>query len=529
MSRHARRRKIRPHNGNRKNWDKIVCVPQGKRKRRAAWFHYLSYHHLQKNLRIYGKEMSRMQILGWMLLGAGMMGILGALFQLQWIFSGIPMLFGMLMVPAWIDHYAKRKYEAERFAEVTMYLEQVLYAFQREKKILTALQDVQSLFATESRMYQILQHVLEEINGDYQSESPLRKGLQILEQEYDCSRVRVVHRFMEKVEQLGGNFDDSVELLLSDCNLWEKRVMEQKKETETVRRNIAISVLLSLGVCVSTLYIMPLDIRITETALTQVTAVVLLLLDLYLLYRADCSLSPCWLTQGVAQNAAYMEERYLRVISYQEKAERKKSFLLSIFPAIGFAIAFFQGKKAGAILWGILLLFCAQQHKIGHALNKRLVKRAIEQVFPEWLMEMALLLQADNVQVSLKKTYEGAAAVLRPALRKLYDALEENPESADPYLEFLQEQDLPGIHSAMKMLYAISMGKGGDAAQQIREILQRNTLLVDKAERIAQEDASAGGCVYFLLPVLSGAMKLILDLSVFLISFMQNGGDIWNR
>lgn len=178
---------------------------------------------------------------------------------------------------------------------------------------------------------------------------------------------------------------------------------------------------------------------------------------------------------------------------------------------------------------GYCCFFCAQQHKIGHALNKRLVKRAIEQVFPEWLMEMALLLQADNVQVSLKKTYEGAAAVLRPALRKLYDALEENPESADPYLEFLQEQDLPGIHSAMKMLYAISMGKGGDAAQQIREILQRNTLLVDKAERIAQEDASAGGCVYFLLPVLSGAMKLILDLSVFLISFMQNGGDIWNR
>lgn len=500
MSRHVRKRKIRP-------------IKRGGRK-------------LQQNLQMYGTNLSKLQFLGCMLAAAGIMGILGALFHLRPLFLGIPMLFGMLFVPAWINNFAKRKYEAVRFSEVTMYLEQVLYSFQKEQKIVTALQDVQTLFPKESRMYQTLQNALEEITHDYQSESPIRRGLQIIEQRYDCSRIRVLHRFMEKVEQLGGNFDDSVELLLNDRGLWEKRILEQKKETETMRRNIVLSVLLSLGVCVSTLYIMPQDVRIVDSVLTQVTAVLLLLLDWYLLYRADCSLSFCWVAQGTAKDAAYMEERYLRMVSYQPKKERKKSICISIVPVIGLGIALVSGHKSWAVGLAVLVGFCLQQHRIGHALNKRQVKRAIEQSFPEWLMEMALLLQADNVQVSLKKTYDGAAAVLRPSLRQLYDALEENPESAEPYLAFLKEQELPGIQAAMKMLYAISTGRGGDAAQQIREILQRNNLLIDKAERIAQEDASAGGCVYFLLPVLSGALKLILDLSVFLVAFMQNSGGV---
>ena len=141
--------------------------------------------------------------------------------------------------------------------------------------------------------------------------------------------------------------------------------------------------------------------------------------------------------------------------------------------------------------------------------------------FPQWLMEIALLLQGDNVQVSIHKTYDNAPMILKPELEIMMEKLEKNPESQKPYLEFLELVELPAIQSAMKMLYSISSGHGGDVSEQIKEIIHRNNLLMDKAEKLENEDRMAGTNLYFLLPMLLGAFKLILDLSVFMLAFLQ--------
>ena len=160
---------------------------------------------------------------------------------------------------------------------------------------------------------------------------------------------------------------------------------------------------------------------------------------------------------------------------------------------------------------------------MGYFIAKRNVTRGIQMVFPRWLMEVSLLLQSENVQVAIMKSYEDAPKLLQPELKILIERLRLHPTEMEPYLSFLQDYPLPEIQSAMKMLYSISEGTGGNASSQIADIIRRNQVLLNKAERMKNEDALAGMYALFLAPQLTGAMKLLTDMLVIFYGIVQAG------
>ncbi|MGN0481960.1 MAG: hypothetical protein ACI4HI_00250 [Lachnospiraceae bacterium] len=493
-----------------------------KSSKMALW--YLYYPNLKLELQQFDCVLSVWKYLGLLLSASVLLFLMGELFHMRILYRFLVVAVTVGVFPAMIRNRAKRRFEDKRFSDVGIYMEQMLYAFQKEQKIVTALDNVRTLFP-QGRMHEALEHALQQMESDYRSESPVHEALKKIEQGYSCDRLHAMHQFMEKVELLGGSYDNSIELLLNDKHMWEKRILERKKEAESTRRNVIVSIVLSLLVCVSTLYFMPKDMDILAFSVTHLSAAVVLVLDLFILYKADQKLTCDWLNSQNSASDRTLEKQYLRFVQYDEKKEQKKSFFYSLIPAVFFGKTLVCHQMKGALLFGSLTFFFLMQHKIGHTLNQKRVTKEVEKAFPQWLMEIALLLQVDNVQVSLKKTYDSAPAILRPALLELVKKLERNPEAVTPYTDFLQELELPEIQAAMKMLYSISNGTGGDASQQIYEIIQRNHILMDQAEKIQQQEQAAGCNIYFLLPMLSGALKLILDLSVFLVAFLQMGGQ----
>lgn len=51
---------------------------------------------------------------------------------------------------------------------------------------------------------------------------------------------------------------------------------------------------------------------------------------------------------------------------------------------------------------------------MGYGIAKRKVTRALQKVFPQWLLEVSLLLQSENVQVAIMESYEEAPLLLKP-------------------------------------------------------------------------------------------------------------------
>ena len=139
-----------------------------------------------------------------------------------------------------------------------------------------------------------------------------------------------------------------------------------------------------------------------------------------------------------------------------------------------------------------------------------------------WLMEVALLLQTDNVQMAIRKSMDSAPEVLIHALDELILELEDNPNAIEPYHRFLKDYRNPDVQSAMKMLYALSSGNAGDFTKQVEELIDRNNTMMDKAEKLTQEDKIAGMKIYILLPSLLASFKLMVDMALLLVVFLQN-------
>lgn len=116
---------------------------------------------------------------------------------------------------------------------------------------------------------------------------------------------------------------------------------------------------------------------------------------------------------------------------------------------------------------------------------------------------------------------EGAPAILAEGLEGLYIEMMEQPESNEPYMNFMKEFGIIEIQSAMGMLYSVSSGRGGDAGFQIEEILSKNTALLGQSEKMSNDSRLAALYWQFLFPSVIGGGKLIVDMTLVTIAFMS--------
>ena len=413
--------------------------------------------------------------------------LLGRIFSLGIIAQMVLCVAGVLFLPFFIKNAAENERHQRRFSDLNIYMEQFLYSFMKTGKVLASLEDVRRLFGA-GEMSEAIDSAREYILHTYDDVSVEEEGLRIIEAAYPNDMLKILHHFAIQTENLGGEYGDSVQLLLEARRMWADRVYELQQEKRKKRREIFMSIVVSLLLCLM-IYFMSarLELDLASMPAAQVVTVIVLILDFFIFYRADVALTAGYV-ESVHSDGEHYAREYERI-----RDEKEKSFWI----------------------------------KFNHQVMRRYVTKEIEKEFPYWLMQLSLLLQTENVQVSLYKSYDAAPEVLKPALRELIDGLKLSPDSIGPYIGFLKDYTLPEIHSAMKMLYSISEGSGGDARVQIADIIRRNQRLMDRSERMKNEDAVAGMYGLFLAPQITAGVKLCVDMLLLLAVYMGNGGGIW--
>ena len=424
---------------------------------------------------------------------AGAIGC-GVLFCLHWYLILLVVSACAMALPRLILDGYKQMYEHKQFLDVSDYIEQMLYSFRLNQKILLSLRDTQTLFAS-GRMHQMIGASMDYIEqGTYQRDL-YREALEIIEQAYPTNRLLAVHEYLRTVESNGGICGDGIELLLQDKAVWADNVILLQEEKRASQYTIV------------------------DHPVTQITTTLYLILNIKIFCQANRQLAKSWLkVENLEQEKIF--QYFQMVSSFEEQKEGRKSLF---FGGIFLAGASFAGLLGNLIVafpvagMGIFILY---QHKIGYRVAYDKVVREINRVFPSWLMEMALLLQGNNVQVSIEKTIDHAAAVLRTDLQKLSDNLKRTPDAIEPYLEFLGMFQLSSVLSSMKMLYAISESGSGDAQAQIRILVQRNSKMMDKSEKLSNEKSLAGINGVFYLPQVTVSVQTMVNMVVFMLVFL---------
>ena len=481
---------------------------------------YLRYRNLTQELAKYGYEYTPPKALfayGMIVLVAA---IFGLLYKLELPYISAIGIIGVVFLPMVILQTMKGRYHTTMFSLANNYMEQFLYSFKRNGTVLNALLETATIF-DEGIFHEVLERAIEHIQYTTDSEDPEREALDIVGEFFHCERIDAIHSFVIGAQRRGGDAGGSIVLLAKNRAMWAERVMNLQKEFQIVKRNIMIALVATILICILPLYLLGGDLDISSIPLCQISAVVLIGICMLIYVKADKKLCRSWIEKEV--NSTGMGKKYLQVRDYDEAKEAKSSQKMAIIPIILFIGAFIYFKNIAVLVTGVVVvLFFLNQHKIGHSLAMKKVAREIEKQFPNWLMEVALLLQTDNVQMAIRKSMDSAPEVLVYALEDLIDQLEEDPNAIEPYHRFLKEYRNPDVQSAMKMLYALSSGNAGDVSKQVEELIDRNNAMMDKAEKLEQEDKIAGMKVYILLPSLLASFKLMVDMALLLVVFLQN-------
>lgn len=449
--------------------------------------------------------------------------LLAYLYRLKLSFGILLILAEAAALPRWIQEKRKQEKAQKRFTEVNIYLEQVLYSFRKSGKILAALIDVEKLFP-EGKMANCIHQAVTAIRETYQGEQIMENALKIIETEYPAQRVIYAHRLMLKAERLGGNCEDSIRILLKDRDMWEKETLSYRKRSQAQKRNIIAAILLSALMCLMTPILCQTSLKevsVTEGFIYQITTLLMLLSAMGIYLCTEKYFAKDWILDGKCKDEKSSVEKYEKVVNYDVQKARKKSLLWAAAAAMIVGILMLSKHFLLAVLFSPVVIFMLFQHRIDYALAKKSVIHEIRKAFPDWLMEVSLLLQTENVANSIQKSIPFAPAILKPELELLVQRLEVTPESNFPYSQFLQTFSIPEVSSAMGMLYSLSDGGGADAGIQIEEILERNAQWQKDAEILANQDKLGKMYVLFLVPALLGALKMVVDMTLILLAFFN--------
>ena len=408
------------------------------------------------------------------------------LYKLQKEYIICSVIITICMIPSLLKINYKKIFENKKLQDASTYIEMMIYSFKKKPKILESLYDTSSLFE-DGRMKRSIEEAIQFMDQEYfESESDANsaeQSLQIIYDAYPNNLIQQIHQYFIKVEQLGGTYQSTLQALLTDKKLWLNRCLEHKKDCETWRRNIIIAIMLSLLICSCTLYLLPQDVAIQEIFIYQISSI-LSFLGYYIVYiKMEKKVFHDYVTSTQIESDGKLLERCKRMKKHENK--RNPGF------------------------------------SIGYAINKKIVTKANNQAFSEWLLEIGLLLQTENVQTAIAKSYDRAPVVLKAEIELLMERLIENPRAVEPYTQFLAKYNNAEVVFAMQLLYSLSVNNTGDAEKQIVEIIEQSNFLRNKTEIQNNELRLAGMNILFLMPIVIAGIKMLVDMTLFMMVFLK--------
>lgn len=485
-------------------------------KKIKQFFSYFNPRKFNQEIHRYNADISNWQFIKFLLATYVGLIVFMIIFKLHIPYMAVILGVVTLFLPSIFLLNLRTGYEIKRFESVNAYLEQLLYSFRRKPKVLTALQDTVLLFQEEENtelrevIEQAIAHILNpQGNGDVYEEA-----FAIIEKDFGCKRMKKIHSFLRQVENAGGNIEESVEILLLDRNLWVDRITGLIMDKKKVNVNVTIAIGLSFVITAISLYMIPESFGIVDTVPSQISTMVVFLLNGMIWYVVQRALSGSLLAADRDTPFEDLKHAY-DIVMHDGIAKKKKTFMIAGFMIIaaGGAMTFLTNPMFGLPIaaFGVVL---ATQPKRMYKKSRKKLRKEVQKAFPDWLLGVSLQLQTDNVHVSIMKSIPSAPELLQEELINLQDNLEKHPDTLDPYLMFFKPLQISEISSAMKMLYGLSAFGAEDSQEQIKALVNRNTVIMDHAEKLRMEDELAGVTFAMLAPMITGTIKMVVDLGL---------------
>lgn len=482
-------------------------------------FRLLNFKNLKMEINGYGYHYSIRSFMLQLIISFVIILIAGLICNLDWIPIMCLMIVGALVTPYIILAQFQFLYEENRFSNAVNYMTQMIYSFKKTPKIINALQD--TLTISDAKLAALVQYAIDYIEEGVYEEDLYKEALEPLEKEYGSDRMTTLHNYFMHVEKVGGEYRNGLNLVLNDIQGWTERTYCYQKDRKNLKFKAIISIVLCLAICAVFVNLLPEQFSISGFAIYQIMTAVLLSIFIFLYAIIQSKLNGSWLTK-----TKYLSDKQVEYNKITSTGMNLKSDYGRVIPALIvslFGVFLFLSQKKYPFVFlcvglsGFLAYF--PLFKIKQA--KKTIKKEIEKCFPDWIRELSLNLQMQNVYVAIKETTPTTPYILRIELEHLLKRINEDPLSIKPFNDFMKGYDVSELTANMSMIYSLNKYGKADAEKQINSLIERNDKLLEKSEMLKNKDEiGVTGFVLAVIPEIFTVIKLLVDMILMLITFM---------
>ena len=382
------------------------------------------------------------------------------------------------MIPVLLSRKRKEEERNKHLEDSAVYMEQLIYSFRKHHKIPAALQDVSRI--TDGDLNQCVVRALGRLESDLAEDNLFQYAFSSIESEYGHHLMHVLHTFLIRVEEQGGDCTLALGLLLNQLRDWKKNQKTFASRKKSIQSRLVLAVILSCLICLSVVRMMPVSTSVTELLAYQIcTGAGLVIFQILYVIFSTMSAGIGLEKTGIAEDgreAKQVEKLYMRM----------------------------KTPVHGLRYWGTV----------------RKLEQEIRLHFPEWMFDMILRLQTENVQTAISHSLDNAPEVLVRPLYQLMKQQQKDPVSIQPYLDFLGGFQLPEIHAVMLQLYAINDMGREEIQEQIYAMLDQNQHLSEVAAELKTDSLLSWMGMLAAVPMLISVIVLVVNLSLMLFSFL---------
>lgn len=465
----------------------------------------------------YGFEYSLSKFMGTLSLFS--LGIItaGYLFRLTWYHIGIIMMVALFFTPIIIVAQYRYIYNQNQFMQLVTYMESTSLAFIQRPKILDALKE-----AKRTASGKMLEAITESIEGLTAGES-YESVLQPIEKDFGCGPLYSLHRYLINVETKGGKYREMLTALIDSNAQWQERTYLFQIDRRKAKKTTYISIISCCILCGIGLFMSGKmqGVRIDTNIAYQFSTTLVLCIFLTIVALIESRMNGSWLTKSHLKD---IRKTYTEIESFNTQKEKqkvvKKCLLFIPFLLIGVFIG-----NIGIILAVLILsLLVFAQPFIKHRSSKKTIEREIEKEFSDWMRSVALDIEKENVQVALIQSFPNAPEVMKPELQKLIARIQIDTTTIDPYLQFMENFNLPDINRTMKIIYSISGLGSGESQKMLENLISQNDRVAEKGEKYDMEDQLLALKNIMFLPPIITMMKLAVDIFLIFSGFLAVTG-----
>lgn len=413
------------------------------------------------------------------------------------------------------------RYEEKRFNSIVGYMEQLIYAFHKSGKIRDSLVDV--LEVSTGNIKRTIQDMMNVIDNDDTTSKIYEKAFAIMDNRYNCTRLKIIHNYLVSVEVNGGDPSVSLKILLEDLRAWVERVGIYQAERKNVKVKTAISICCALLSCGIMINLVPSEYveQIVEYTVYQLGTVVVLGLNIIVFMVSCTQLSMSYLDNEIDKKYNYTVRQSAKFLANWGKKNHIKTSIIKACMVAPVLIASIVFHINILVLVSALIMFMFLTHDFTYKASclKR-VTREIKKAFPIWLRGLILHLQVDNVHVAIRNSYNDCPEILKPELESFMSQLAEDPVSMKPYNNFLGAYEVPDLKLASHYLYSIATFGTEDVLSQLDYLIEQTGKLEIVEEKLRNEDSIATFSLIILTPMLLAVIKLMIDLVLFINIFI---------